>query len=132
MTCLDRPSIVDIGQCDGTHARPMGIQPTHLHVPMKARPWPILRTGDVPVLHRIQVDVVAELIVIFVAANSVFSIARLPNTSAALVMKLISHIAITSTGIKIVMRESPLDLPPPLREIVILGRKGPDAVQVVG
>jgi hypothetical protein len=83
-------------------------------------------------LHGIQMDVITVSEVIFFVTNAVFPVARLPHAAPPLVPVLVGHIPVPATGGKIVVRESTLDLPPALREIIVVRRECPHTVQVIG
>ncbi len=58
---------------------------------MKARPRPILVFVYIPVLHGIEVDVIAMLAPILLVTNAMFPIAWLPNTTFVMARAILAH-----------------------------------------
>lgn len=128
---LPLPSVVDMGQVNGARPRPIGVQPAHFYVSVKAGLRPIAGALYIPVLDRIQMDIIAVSEVILLVANPVLPIAGLPDAAASLTLVLFRHLPVAPARSQVVTRESPLDLSPPFGKVIVVLGKGPNAVQVI-
>ena len=96
---------------------------TSLHVPPKTRIGPIGGPADIPMFHRVVVNVLHVLPVVSLIPDGVLPIAGLPDWA--------SLSDAMATGKDLMLRYPCLDQPPPRRIVVIAGRQGSDAVEVV-
>jgi len=89
--------------------------------------WPIRNAFDMPMLDRIEMDVVHMPLQVVSVANGVFPEPALPDATLAIASTTNDHtIGAQARG------EAGLDQPPTHRVAIIAFWKSPDAVQVIG
>ena len=101
------------------------------HVPMKRRPRPICRVSHIPVLDRIEMDVIEMLFQIVLVSDDVFVIATLPDTAmTARLLRWCDRFLVPARR-EPVRGEFVLDRLPSRGVVAVAGRKNPQTVEVV-
>lgn len=87
--------------------------------------------ADVAVVRRVEVDVIAMLVPILLVTNTVFPIARLPNTPFVMGRAILAQGERPATVAKVGLRERPLDVRPTNGEVVIGVGQGPKTMKMI-
>lgn len=106
-------------------AGPFRIEPTHSNMPMKARPWPLLRQLHIPMLYGIQMDVIAMSVPIRFVPDAMFPIPWLPDSALTMLRTTGCYRQGSMAGCDPFFGKQFFDVSPSNWEIVIAFRERP-------
>ena len=119
-----------LGGCVG-EAGPMPRVHAVFHPTMKARPFPFVRTSDVPVLHRIEVDVVEVLFEVVFVFDGMFPESTLPNSTTVFGALRLRNRLLAAPLLKPAAGEFPLDAAPARGVSSIPARHRPNGMKMI-